>query len=87
LKRKYQTEAVCDTFAVDHDWRGVGLGKRMMSHVLDVLRAEGVAEVVNGYRMVYGAVPLFEKLDGFTLYEKYYKCVLQPTASQIRVQS
>ena len=71
--------AHCDTFAVSHGWRGRGLGTQLMTHVLPMLQAHGVNEVLNGYREVYGeTVPLFVKL-GFAPYERMYRLALTPS--------
>lgn len=71
-KHKSHWTALCDTFAVSRECRGQGVATRMMSFVEDAMRDTQAEEIINGYRMVYSTVPLFEKL-GFELFEKYYR--------------
>lgn len=75
-KHKSLRVGQCDTFAVAREWRGQGLGKRMMQIVVNVMRNNGVDEITNGFREVFGDTqPLFEKL-GFVPHERWYRLVI-----------
>jgi len=67
--------ALCNTLAVDPDFRGQGIGTKLVKHAETDFRMSGVGMMIHGFRMVYNTEPLFPKL-GFTEIERMYMKVL-----------
>lgn len=67
--------AMCDTLAVNPDYRGRGIGTELVKYAEKRLKHMGVDYIVHGYRTDYNVTPLFEKL-GFTNTERVYMKVL-----------
>ena len=63
--------AACDIIAVGVDYRGSGIGRRLMAECEPVLRARGVRFITHQHRVDYDVEPLFPKL-GYRLIEKGY---------------
>lgn len=67
--------AICNTLGVNPDYRGKGVGTKIVQFAEIGLRDRGVKMVVHGYRTIYKTEPLFPKL-GFVETERMYTKVL-----------
>lgn len=65
--------ALCDILAVHPDYRGKGVGSELVSYGEQFARAQGVTQIVHGFRLDYtqDIAPLFPKL-GYTPKETWY---------------
>lgn len=63
--------AECDTIAVDYRFRSLSIGRGLYNYTETILREYGVQQVLNRYRVCYGAKPMFNDL-GFKVTEHVY---------------
>ena len=54
--------AECDTISTRLEYRGSGIAKKLYLYTEPLLRIRGVSKIVNRYRHVYNAKPMFEGL-------------------------
>ena len=71
LHHKNYVVAECDTLAVSIAARGHGVGRGLIAHAEQALKAFDVKEIIHRSRLVYDTEALFPKL-GFTAIETAY---------------
>lgn len=72
LHHKEHIVATCSGIYANLGGRSKGIGRAIIDYACKEFTKEGVNEIVHASRACYDVVPLFEKLEGFTLREKIY---------------
>lgn len=63
--------AECDTLFTDHNYRGLGIAKKLMKFAEPLLMELGVDELFHRFRLVFSTRPLFPAL-GYEPFETVY---------------